>query len=84
VKTGCNLAESSKESCGSKRIGFPMMIMMMMMMMFDTLTAVPMKNAVFWDVTPCRLLISYFSVIMLQVPAYSYHRLKILHVKVRY
>jgi hypothetical protein len=32
VKTGCNLAESSKECCGSKRAVLPMMMMMMMMM----------------------------------------------------
>jgi hypothetical protein len=29
VKTGCNLAESSKEGCGSKRAVLPMMMMMM-------------------------------------------------------
>jgi hypothetical protein len=32
VKTGCNLAESSKKGYGSKRAVFPMMMMMMMMM----------------------------------------------------
>jgi hypothetical protein len=32
VKTGCNLAESSKEGYGSKRAILPMMMMMMMMM----------------------------------------------------
>jgi hypothetical protein len=31
VKAGSNLAESSKEGCGSKRAVFPMMIMMIMM-----------------------------------------------------
>jgi hypothetical protein len=31
VKTGCNLAESSKEAHGSKSV-LPMMMMMMMMM----------------------------------------------------
>jgi hypothetical protein len=29
VKTGCNLAESSMEGCGSKRDNLPMMVMMM-------------------------------------------------------
>jgi hypothetical protein len=33
VKTGCNLAEYSKEGYGSKRSVLPMMKMMMMMMM---------------------------------------------------
>jgi hypothetical protein len=33
VKTGCNLAESSKEACGSKMAVLPVMVMMMMMMM---------------------------------------------------
>jgi hypothetical protein len=28
VKTGCSLAESSKEGCGSKRAGLPMVVMM--------------------------------------------------------
>jgi hypothetical protein len=34
VKTGCNLAESSKEGCGSNRVVLPMMMMMMMMLMY--------------------------------------------------
>jgi hypothetical protein len=34
VKTGCNLAESSKEGYGSKRAVSPMLIMMMMMFCF--------------------------------------------------
>jgi hypothetical protein len=29
VKTGCNMAESCKEGCGSKRADLQMMIMMM-------------------------------------------------------
>jgi hypothetical protein len=32
VKTGCNLAKSSEEGCGSKRAVLPIMMMMMMMM----------------------------------------------------
>jgi hypothetical protein len=35
VKTGCNLAESSKEGCGSKRVVLP--IMMMMINLLDVL-----------------------------------------------
>jgi hypothetical protein len=31
VKIGCNLAESSKEAYGSKRVVLPMLIMMMLM-----------------------------------------------------
>jgi hypothetical protein len=31
VKTGCNLAESCKEGCGSKRAVLPVMIVMMTM-----------------------------------------------------
>jgi hypothetical protein len=31
VKTGCNLAETSKEGCGSKLADLPMTMMMMMM-----------------------------------------------------
>jgi hypothetical protein len=35
MKTGCNLAESSKEDYGSKRAGLPVMTVMMIMMMND-------------------------------------------------
>jgi hypothetical protein len=55
VKTGCNLAESCKEGCGSKRDVFPMM-MMIIMMIFDSFTAVPMKTVAFWDVTPAHII----------------------------
>jgi hypothetical protein len=36
VKIGCNLAESYKESYGSKRDVFPMMIMMMLRHLYYT------------------------------------------------
>jgi hypothetical protein len=35
VKTGCNMAQSSKEDCGSKRAVLPMLIMMAMMILID-------------------------------------------------
>jgi hypothetical protein len=38
VKTGCNLAESSKEGYGPKRVVLPMMMMMMMIMIHAIMT----------------------------------------------
>jgi hypothetical protein len=37
VKTGCNLAETSKEGYGLKMVVLPMMMMVMMMMILDQL-----------------------------------------------
>jgi hypothetical protein len=36
AKTGCNLAESTKEGYGSKRAVLPMMMMMMMTMTMNS------------------------------------------------
>jgi hypothetical protein len=56
MKTGWsidNLAESTKESYGSKRAALPMMII------YDYVLLETHFNITFWDVTPCSLIDHY-------------------------